>query len=130
MTEAYLEHGVGVGVVVGQVAHVLVVFERDAEGGGVVGLAAHAAGRLRRPHKVVLVVADLGAGAHPVGPALDGLRHREHHRLHTCNNAIRLTCRKWVNVTSSGPVISGGQVKHREPQSLNIMFHVTMVTNQ
>ena len=67
---------------IGQIADVVGVFEVEREGGGVVGLAAHATCRLRAAHEVVLVVADLRAGATPARLTLHGVDHREHYRLH------------------------------------------------
>ena len=82
----HLKHGVGVRVVVGDVADVVLLLECHSKRRRVVGLAAQAARRQRAPHKMILVVADACADAVPVRPTLQCLTHREHHRTHSCMN--------------------------------------------
>ena len=55
----YHEHGVGIWIMIGHIAHVFLMFERYAEGRRVIGLPPHTSRGLSAPHKVVLIVADL-----------------------------------------------------------------------
>lgn len=78
------EHGVGVGVVVGQVADVQAVREADGEGGGVVSLALHSPCGLGGAQEVVAVVADVLTHSPPPPATFHGLCDGEHHWLHAC----------------------------------------------
>ena len=78
----YVKHSVGVRVVVGNVADIRLLLERDAERGCVVRLSTHAACSLPTPHKVVFVVADSSTNTVPERPTLQCLRHGEHDRTH------------------------------------------------
>ena len=80
---SYLQHGVGIGVVVGKIADISVMFKVEREGGGVVGLAACPSCGTCTPYKVVLVVTNLCTCPDPVRPAPHGFSYGEHHRTHT-----------------------------------------------
>ena len=81
----YLQSGVAVGVVVGDVAHVATVFEDQREGGGVVGLPLDPTGRLGAADEVVSVVADVGSTALPHATAFHRLGNRIQQWLHSLN---------------------------------------------
>ena len=100
----YLKHGVGVRVVVSQIADIVVLFERDREWRSVVGLSTEATSRQWAAHEVVLVVANPRADTVPVRTALHRLRHREHHWTHSCQHSawwrgsvVRTSVFSWQN---------------------------------
>ena len=79
------EPGVGVGVVVGQVADVGRVSEGDCESGRVKETQVaqpRLVDQVRGLEHVVPIVTDLLARPHPAGSTQHGLGHREEHRLH------------------------------------------------
>lgn len=90
--QTHPQHGVGVGVMVGKVAHVTVVHESHSEGGCVVRLALHPTRCLGRTQEVVAIIADVRPHACPGCPTLRSLRHREHHRLHTYGQMTGCNC--------------------------------------
>ena len=82
----YHEHGVGEGVVVGDVDDVVGVCEGEGKGEGVVGAALLAAREGGVADELVLVVAHREATAHPAPhPTVQHVLHRVHQRLHPCN---------------------------------------------
>ncbi len=81
----HLQSRVSVGIVVGQIAHILVVFERHAEAAGEICLSLRSSRCLGAAYVVVLVVADICGNPCPMRAPLHGFGHWKHYRSHTWN---------------------------------------------
>jgi len=84
---------------VGHVADVTAMLERNSEGRRVVRLALHPASHLCTACKVVAVVADVSSSPHPEWSPLHRFRHREQQWLHSCNTYTHMDTAELAMIT-------------------------------